>query len=249
MNNPPRILPKNIKIYDHNPINKRRQDFLYHNSEFPIFSVNIPNAMPVEPPNHTIISTYTQPIHHRGTKIFPIKHERLNKEKAIKYANPIQKRKRRIEKNIHSSSQTITTTNLLLNANGQTETQTNVQPLEIEKIPEEKENPDQKNCKICFEESETSLTGKLISPCKCTGSMRFIHEECLKTWLIAQKKNLPSAVCEICHKKYKMEFEYGWKFYWRQAFNEGLLSFILSIFLLFMIVGIIVMIIVFFNKM
>ena len=36
-------------------------------------------------------------------------------------------------------------------------------------------------CRICLaEEEETS--NPLISPCKCAGSMRFIHHLCLKTW-------------------------------------------------------------------
>ena len=122
--------------------------------------------------------------------------------------------------------------------------------LQEEKPPIQKEpSLIAKVCKICFEDAETLKTGKLITPCKCAGSMRYIHEECLKTWLVSQQIHLPTASCEICHKAYKMEFSYGMRFYWRQAYKEGLLSLILSIFLIFMIVGVIVMIILFFNKM
>lgn len=33
-------------------------------------------------------------------------------------------------------------------------------------------------CRICWEED-----GKKISPCYCAGSMGYVHEDCLKTWI------------------------------------------------------------------
>lgn len=66
--------------------------------------------------------------------------------------------------------------------------------------------------------------------------MRFIHEECLKTWQISQKIDLKNAECELCHWKYAMDFEYGWKFYPKQAIEDGLLSFI-SCLCLFILIG------------
>ena len=34
-------------------------------------------------------------------------------------------------------------------------------------------------CRICFSGAED---GKLIAPCKCSGTQRYVHEECLRKW-------------------------------------------------------------------
>ena len=104
---------------------------------------------------------------------------------------------------------------------------------------------DEKFCKICFENFETKNTGKLINPCKCTGTVRFIHEECLKTWQVSQKKDIKNAECELCHCKYSMKFSMGLKFYPRQAIEDGLLSFISSLCLFILIATLISIIIIF----
>ena len=100
-------------------------------------------------------------------------------------------------------------------------------------------------CKICFEVYETKLTGNLINPCKCTGTVRYIHEECLKTWQVSQKKDIKQAECELCHTKYTMSFKKGLKFYPRQAIEDGFLSFVSSICLFILIVTLISIIIIF----
>ena len=69
---------------------------------------------------------------------------------------------------------------------------------------------DQQICRICLSEEEPENC--LISPCNCTGSMKYIHETCLKEWLEGKKhmketeivnsyiwKNLE---CEICKSSY-----------------------------------------------
>ena len=45
-----------------------------------------------------------------------------------------------------------------------------------------KDNED-RICRICMDAGDGSK--QLISPCRCRGSMKHIHEECLKTWLIS----------------------------------------------------------------
>lgn len=62
-------------------------------------------------------------------------------------------------------------------------------------------------CKICLSRSE-STNNPLISPCKCNGSMKFIHFECLQKWAWSKinliKKmnvhiiNLEEVKCELC---------------------------------------------------
>lgn len=62
---------------------------------------------------------------------------------------------------------------------------------------------DFKMCRICLT-SENS--GTLINPCACTGSQKFVHEECLKTWLLTKKKDDLNQ-CELCKENFKMTFE------------------------------------------
>ena len=38
------------------------------------------------------------------------------------------------------------------------------------------------SCRICFQE-QLQLSDPLIAPCKCTGSMKHVHLDCLRTWL------------------------------------------------------------------
>lgn len=43
-----------------------------------------------------------------------------------------------------------------------------------------------RQCKICFEEEsedEIGTDNDWISPCKCDGSIKWVHNECFKKWL------------------------------------------------------------------
>lgn len=44
----------------------------------------------------------------------------------------------------------------------------------------------QKVCRICLGE-ENDLDNELICPCKCAGTMKYIHIECLREWLNSKK--------------------------------------------------------------
>ena len=66
-------------------------------------------------------------------------------------------------------------------------------------------------CKICFN-ATSDPTNPLISACKCTGTMKFIHFQCLKAWMSLKLvvKESPmvksyfwkSFECEICKSSY-----------------------------------------------
>jgi hypothetical protein len=48
--------------------------------------------------------------------------------------------------------------------------------------PEPEPTPaDAKQCKICLGGEEPEL-GRLISPCKCKGTIKYVHLECLNQW-------------------------------------------------------------------
>lgn len=54
-------------------------------------------------------------------------------------------------------------------------------------------------CRICRGEAEPS--NPLFHPCRCSGSIKYTHEECLVNWL-AQSG---SARCELCHHPFRFE--------------------------------------------
>ncbi|RWS07955.1 uncharacterized protein B4U79_18153 [Dinothrombium tinctorium] len=66
------------------------------------------------------------------------------------------------------------------------------------------------SCRICL---DTSLKVNLIEPCRCRGSQRYVHYQCLATWL-ERSGNLKCQVCKsdyngINMKKKNMNF-YDW---------------------------------------
>lgn len=67
-------------------------------------------------------------------------------------------------------------------------------------------------CRICLGNEVKNLGNPIISPCKCRGSMKFIHLECLKPWIkqrIVVNESFDSTVitwkslsCELCKAPY-----------------------------------------------
>ncbi|NXX96080.1 MARH7 ligase, partial [Centropus bengalensis] len=65
-------------------------------------------------------------------------------------------------------------------------------------------------CRIC-QLSSTSSDNLLIAPCKCTGSLQYVHQECMKKWL-QSKINSGSSLeavttCELCKEKLHLNLE------------------------------------------
>lgn len=58
-------------------------------------------------------------------------------------------------------------------------------------------NDHEKLCRVCLE-GYIESTDQLIAPCKCIGSIKFIHLECLKKSLESMMKTK----CEICNEPY-----------------------------------------------
>ena len=69
----------------------------------------------------------------------------------------------------------------------------------------------QQQCRICFSEEIDRDEDPLISPCKCSGSMSFVHIKCLRLWHSRnENKKIGSYVtsytwkafhCELCKQK------------------------------------------------
>ena len=54
---------------------------------------------------------------------------------------------------------------------------------------------DDTECRICRGDAEI---GPLLHPCKCAGSIRYVHQECLDAWL----SRTNSVTCELCHQPF-----------------------------------------------
>ncbi|ODO04822.1 hypothetical protein I350_05432 [Cryptococcus amylolentus CBS 6273] len=65
---------------------------------------------------------------------------------------------------------------------------------------------DERQCRICFSgpEEEESM-GKLISPCLCSGSMRFVHVECINAWRGTGTNAATYMECPQCHFRYRIQ--------------------------------------------
>ncbi|XP_044273806.1 E3 ubiquitin-protein ligase MARCHF7-like isoform X7 [Varanus komodoensis] len=77
-------------------------------------------------------------------------------------------------------------------------------------LSEDSEEEEGDLCRIC-QMSSTSATNLLIEPCKCTGSLQYVHQECMKKWL-QSKINSGSSLeavttCELCKEKLHLNLD------------------------------------------
>lgn len=59
-------------------------------------------------------------------------------------------------------------------------------------------------CRIC----RGSDIQDMISPCKCRGSIQYVHSNCLNSWM----RSVPRHSCEICNYPLKQTYQYLWLF-------------------------------------
>ena len=78
-------------------------------------------------------------------------------------------------------------------------------------------------------ESDDPTAGRLIRPCKCKGSSRYVHEGCLQAWRHADpeygKRNYWQ--CPTCGFRYRLE-----RMRWGRAISSTLTQIVLTIFIL-----------------
>mmetsp|Transcript_13517 Transcript_13517/g.20306 ORF Transcript_13517/g.20306 Transcript_13517/m.20306 type:complete len:1060 (-) Transcript_13517:77-3256(-) len=60
-------------------------------------------------------------------------------------------------------------------------------------------------CRVCHGESEPSRP--LFHPCRCDGSIKFVHQDCLMEWLRVSKQSEPK--CELCGEKFSFRRVYA----------------------------------------
>lgn len=54
-------------------------------------------------------------------------------------------------------------------------------------------------CRICLSSDEDG--SRLIAPCRCTGTMKYVHRDCLRTWR-TQGSAAAADVCPVCNSVY-----------------------------------------------
>ncbi|XP_066544723.1 E3 ubiquitin-protein ligase MARCHF7 isoform X2 [Amia ocellicauda] len=88
-------------------------------------------------------------------------------------------------------------------------------PEKLKKIQESlllEESDDEEGdlCRICQMGTETP-SNPLIEPCRCTGSLQYVHQDCMKKWLrskINSGSNLEAiTTCELCKEKLHLNIE------------------------------------------
>jgi hypothetical protein len=100
----------------------------------------------------------------------------------------------------------------------------NIFKLDIDKYSNNKKIIKKNNntCRICYN-NEESIENPLINPCKCSGSMEYIHYKCLKNWLFSKIQNKDSDItisynisnfkCELCKENFPDYIKYNNKLY------------------------------------
>jgi hypothetical protein len=67
---------------------------------------------------------------------------------------------------------------------------------------EGEEEEDERQCRICFTGEES---GRLFSPCRCRGSVRWVHVRCLNNWRTMSANPRAFYQCNQCGYEYNLE--------------------------------------------
>ena len=60
-------------------------------------------------------------------------------------------------------------------------------------------------CRICHEETETD-DNRLFRPCDCSGSLAFVHRQCLNRWIIKDDATVRETDCHLCKQPYSVDY-------------------------------------------
>ncbi|KAM8933856.1 E3 ubiquitin-protein ligase MARCHF7 [Pelodytes ibericus] len=75
---------------------------------------------------------------------------------------------------------------------------------------EDSEEEEDDLCRIC-QTGMTSPSNPFIEPCKCSGSLQYVHQDCMKKWLHAKINSGSSletiTTCELCKEKLELNLE------------------------------------------
>lgn len=60
-------------------------------------------------------------------------------------------------------------------------------------------------CRICFDTVDGPGNNRLFSPCRCRGSMRYVHVGCLNQWRCSAANSMAHYRCDSCHYEYRVQ--------------------------------------------
>lgn len=64
---------------------------------------------------------------------------------------------------------------------------------------------DNKTCRICYgSDEDAEELGRLISPCKCTGTSKYVHIICLQEWRTHSPRKRSYFECDLCKHRYSL---------------------------------------------
>ena len=66
------------------------------------------------------------------------------------------------------------------------------------------EEEEEEECRICRGGVDV---GALLHPCRCTGSIKYVHQQCLDQWL--SRTNGATKRCELCHHPFRFSPVYA----------------------------------------
>jgi uncharacterized membrane protein len=78
--------------------------------------------------------------------------------------------------------------------------------------------PDQE-CRNCHEPG-----GELIAPCRCSGSIKWVHRSCLNEWRAVSPNPTSFSQCDVCGYEYELEYQEEGGFDWSKLKFAFLLS-------------------------
>lgn len=109
------------------------------------------------------------------------------------------------------------------------------------------EQNEPKACRVCFDGEESGK--KLINPCLCKGSSKYIHKECLYTWINSQNDNEDSRKCEVCNYIFNIKVSIKKKcLHKKDIKNKGFKTFCIIFSILVLLSSAVVAAIVLINK-
>ena len=91
-------------------------------------------------------------------------------------------------------------------------------------------------CRICMETS-----GLLLTPCRCSGTLKYVHDKCLKRWLVTVENGGTGPQCEICKTFFTVNARSKRKCSWKRMLHKNLIHCclvpLMSLVLIFSVVG------------
>ena len=115
------------------------------------------------------------------------------------------------------------------------DTKNNIEKKESKKIKLKKS----RICRICYLEEESELDNPLVHPCKCSGSLKYIHLKCLKHWIMTKSCQkveesdfcnvflFKEVECEICKMQFPDLIKHNGQYFYLLDFTKDFKNYLI----------------------